>query len=76
MNAATVVVVEDRGCDYCRDDQNMGNGHVEQVASSSKRGLLLQCPRCGSLYLDPSDGVSDTRYIDAETASSWFEFRA
>jgi hypothetical protein len=66
--------VEERGCDYCRDDQNMHFGHLEQVASDDGHGILLRCPRCGWLYLDPSDGHSEPRYIDSATAASWFGY--
>ena len=72
--AATFVGVDDRGCDYCRDDQNMHYGHVEQVASNEDRGVLLRCPQCGWLYLDPSDGLSEPRPLDAANAASWFGF--
>ena len=66
--------VDDRGCDYCRDDQNMHFGRVEQVASNDDRGVLLRCPQCGWLYLDPRDGLSEPRHIDAANAESWFGF--
>jgi hypothetical protein len=66
--------VEERGCEYCRDDQNMHLGHVEQVASDDGHGLLLRCPECSWLYLDPSDGLSEPRHIDSATAASWFGY--
>jgi hypothetical protein len=71
---ATFGSVDDRGCEYCRDDQNMHYGHVEQVASNEDMGVLLRCPQCGWLYLDPSDGLSEPRHIDAANAASWFGF--
>jgi hypothetical protein len=44
-------MADERGCDYCADDQNMFFGHVEQIASSERaRTILLRCPRCGWLY--------------------------
>ena len=52
----------------------MHYGHVEQVASDEDRGVLLRCPQCRWLYLDPSDGVSEPRRIDAANAMSWFGF--
>lgn len=51
-------------------------GHVEQVASNEDTGVLLRCPQCGWLYLDPSDGLSEPRHIDAADAASWFDFSA
>jgi uncharacterized C2H2 Zn-finger protein len=48
-------------------------GHVEQVASNDDQGILLRCPRCGWLYLDPADG-SEPRHIDDTNAASWFGF--
>lgn len=68
--------VESRGCDFCRDDQNMRFGHVEQVSSNEDKGLLLRCPRCGWLYLDPSDGITEPFPIDRSDASGWFGYTA
>jgi hypothetical protein len=68
---STVVIVAERGCDFCRDDQNMYFGHLEQVAASDDHGILLRCPQCAWLYLDPGDG-SEPRHIDAANALSWF----
>jgi len=53
----------------------MSSGHVKQVASNDDRGLLLQCPRCGWLYLDPCDGLTEPRSIDAANAADWFGFQ-
>lgn len=66
--------MDDRGCQYCRDDQNMHYGHVEQVASDEDKGILLRCPRCTWLYLDACDGRSEPRHIDAGSAATWFGF--
>lgn len=66
--------VDERGCDYCRDDQNLHFGHVVPVASDEDKGVLLRCPHCGWLYLDPCDGLSDPRHIDTDTAARWFGF--
>ena len=52
----------------------MNFGHVGQVASNDDIGVLLRCPRCGWLYLDPMDGLSKPRHVDAETAASGFGF--
>lgn len=65
--------VDSRGCDFCRDDQNMCSGHIEQVASSQAEGLLLRCPRCGWLYLDPCDGITEPYPIDVADASRLFD---
>jgi hypothetical protein len=67
--------VDNRGCDFCRDDQNLSYGHVDQVASNEDRGLLLRCPECGWLYVDTCDGRSEPTRIDAVTAENWFGFR-
>jgi len=66
--------MDDRGCDFCRDDQNMHFGYVEQVASNEDKGVLLRCPHCGWLYLDRRDGLSEPGHIDAGNAESWFGF--
>jgi hypothetical protein len=66
--------VMERGCDFCLDDQNMHFGHVEEVASDTVRGLLLRCPKCGWLYLDPSDGASEPSPIDPASAATWFGY--
>lgn len=66
--------VDDRGCAYCRDDQNMHFGHVEQVAANEDKGVLLLCPRCGWLYLDPRDGLFEPHHVDAGTAANCFGF--
>ena len=71
---STVVVVGDRGCEFCADDANMHFGHVKQVAEDDLRGALLQCPRCGWFYLDPRDGLSEPRHIEPADAASWFGF--
>jgi hypothetical protein len=68
--------MDDRGCDYCLDDQNMYYGNVEQVASSEDKGVLLRCPQCGWPYLDPRDGRSEPRHIDAGDAANRFGFSA
>jgi hypothetical protein len=54
------------GCAYCADDANRSFGHVEQVASSEESGLLLRCPRCGSLYQNAGDGGYEKRLTSAE----------
>ena len=71
---ATVMTMDDRGCDYCSDDQNMYYGHVEQVASHEDIGLLLRCPQCRWLYLDPLDGLSGASRIDSVDAARLFGF--
>lgn len=71
---ATFVSMGDRGCGFFRDDQNMHSGHVEQLASDEDKGVLLRCPRCGWLYLNPCDGLSEPRHIEAGAAASWFGF--
>jgi len=70
------VSMDDRGCDYCRDDQNMHFGHVEQIASNEDGGVFLRCPQCRWLYLDPCDGHSEPYHTDSGTAASWFGFPA
>ena len=49
-------------------------GHVEQVASNEDTGLLLRCPRCGWLYLDPCDGIREPYSIDRSDAARWFDY--
>lgn len=68
--------MSERGCEFCRDDQNLHFGHVEQVASIEDRGLLLRCPRGGWLYLDPSNGVTEPTHMDADDAASLFGYDA
>jgi hypothetical protein len=64
--------VESRGCDFCRDEQNLKSEHVQEVVSSSKaKGLLLQCPYCQCLYLDPADGMTRPYPIDSADAARW-----
>jgi hypothetical protein len=50
--------VDQVGCEYCRDPGNLLYGHVRQIATSDDdaHGLLLRCPRCGTLYEDPANG--------------------
>ncbi len=63
----------ERGCDYCRADSNMLNGHVEQVASSeAHRTVLLRCSHCEWLYED--DQRSEPVPISAEDASERFGY--
>lgn len=38
-------------------------------ASRDDRGLLLRCPRCGWLYLDPSGCVAEPRVLGASSVS-------
>jgi hypothetical protein len=59
----------DFGCDYCADEQNRLYGHVAQVASSEDFGVLLRCPRCGTLYEDPMTGSDEMRRLTAEEAA-------
>jgi hypothetical protein len=61
----------DYGCAYCADDQNRSFGHVTQVASNDASGMLLQCPRCGTLYQDIADG-SPVRRVTPEAAGTAF----
>jgi hypothetical protein len=63
----------DRGCDFCGDDQNLPFGHVSQVASNEARGVLLRCPKCGCLYLDARDGLTDPYAIEPADAATWFD---
>jgi hypothetical protein len=66
--------MEYRGCDFCRDDENMSCGPVSQVASSESVGVLLRCPRCAWLYLDPRDGFTAAFPIEGRDASRWFDY--
>jgi hypothetical protein len=61
------------GCDYCRDPGNLLYGHVPQIATSDEEahGLLLRCPRCGTLYEDPANGQYPYP-ITPEEASQFF----
>ena len=72
-NRAYLPDMNQRGCEYCLDDRNMKFGHVEQIASSEQRGLLLRCPQCGWLYVDPSDGVSEPIRIALDDAANSFD---
>lgn len=63
----------DFGCDYCQDDQNRLFGHVTQIASDeARRMILLQCPRCSSLYENTPDGPDQTRRLSEAEACSFF----
>jgi hypothetical protein len=66
--------VERGSCDFCRDEQNLRFGLVERVSSDEAQGLLLVCPNCRSLYLDPADGISKPRLIDGVEASRWMNW--
>ena len=61
------------GCDYCRDDQNRLFGHVPQVGSDERRGMiLLRCPRCGALYENTPRGTDRTRRLTEAEARELF----
>jgi hypothetical protein len=61
--------VNERGCDYCADDEAMYFGHVRQIGSSdSRRKLLLGCPRYGWLYKASPIGPKDATHLTAEQA--------
>jgi hypothetical protein len=66
--------VESRGCNFCRDDQNLQFGHVELLSSSEATGLLLLCPCCQCLYLDPADGITRPYQIDNAEAARWMDW--
>jgi hypothetical protein len=68
---STVSLVEIRGCDFCRDDPNLRLGHVEQVSSNESTGLLLCCPYCQCLYVDPADGITGPYPVDSADAARW-----
>jgi hypothetical protein len=61
------------GCDFCRDDQNRFYGHVVQIASDERRGmLLLRCPRCEALYENSPGGTDQTRRLTESEAEQLF----
>ena len=63
----------DYGCEYCADDQNRWFGHVEQVASSEERRMILiRCPRCGALYENTPAGEDQTRRLTEDEAEALF----
>jgi len=67
--------VNERGCDYCADDENMYFGHVRQIGSSDSRGkLLLECPRCGWLYEASPIGPKGATHLTAEQAAERFQW--
>jgi hypothetical protein len=66
--------MEYRGCAFCREDRNMHFGSVSRVASSEWVGVLLRCPRCGWLYLDPRDGFTEPFPIEGRDAFRWFDY--
>jgi len=66
--------VESGACDFCRDDQDLLHGLVEQVASDGSDGLLIVCPDCRSLYLATDDGATKPRLVDAAEASRWMNW--
>jgi hypothetical protein len=71
---ATVCLVEIRGCDFCRDDPNLLFGRVEQVSSNEATGILLRCPYCQCLYLDPADGITRPYPVDNADAARWMDW--
>jgi hypothetical protein len=61
------------GCDYCADAQNRLFGHVTQVASNPDTGLvLIECPRCQSLYQNTPHGPDRTRKLSVAEAAEAF----
>jgi hypothetical protein len=53
------------GCDYCADYQNRNYGHVTQIGSDPRRGMILiRCPMCGVLYENSGKGEDETRRLD------------
>jgi hypothetical protein len=66
--------MELRGCDFCGDDQNMHFGHLTQVAAREAVGVLLRCPKCAWLYLDPRDGFTEPFPIAGRDAARWFDY--
>jgi hypothetical protein len=63
----------DFGCEYCADDQNRWFGHVEQIASSEERRMILiRCPRCGTLYENTAAGEDQTRRLTEDEAEVLF----
>ena len=58
-----------RGCDYCADDNNMYFGHVAQIASNEdRRTLLLKCPHCGWLYETHPTGKPGAEHLSSTQA--------
>jgi len=57
----------------CRDDGNRLYGHVQQIASNERLGLILiQCPRCLALYENAPAGPDQTRRVSKEEATERF----
>ena len=66
-------MLEQFGCDYCRDPSNRFYGHVTQVASDEmRRTILLRCPRCNALYENVPLGPDLTRRLSEEEATRLF----
>jgi len=57
------------GCEFCAHPQNRWFGDVPQIAADDERGLiLLQCPRCATLYENAPVGSDQTRRLTEEQA--------
>jgi len=55
------------GCDYCASDGNRLHGHIPEVASRNGRErVLIQCPKCESLYEQTESRSIDRRVTAAE----------
>ncbi len=61
------------GCDYCADEHNFHYGHVTQIGSSgARRRILIQCPRCGTLYENTANGPDDIHRLTPQQARQRF----
>jgi hypothetical protein len=61
------------GCDYCADEHNFHYGHVTQIGSSgARRRILIQCPRCGTLYENTANGPDDIQRLTPQQARQRF----
>jgi hypothetical protein len=59
------------GCDYCADEHNFHYGHVTQIGSSGdRRRILIQCPRCGTLYENTANGPDDIQRLTPPASST------
>lgn len=64
------------GCAFCGDDQNRWFGHLTQRgASEERRTILLECPRCGTLYETTASGEDRTRRLTRQQADRLFPTR-
>ena len=62
----------ERGCAICGDNAKMYSGQLELARDEARAVALVRCPRCGWLYVLPTQGPREAVRVNEFQAGVWF----